>query len=138
MKSQFRSFVAVLTASVLVLSSFTTAPAGSPAAAVVSPEAKSDVQVKFLGANGDFLYFEVNLQQALSSRSNFRIRNEQGNELYAETIFEKTATRKLKIAKDEAEKLEFLYNTGKGEVKKTLQIKIRVQEAIEVKEIARG
>lgn len=139
MKSQvnFRSVIAALAAAVVVFSSFT-APAVKKPAAVAAETAAADVQVKFLGANGDYLYFEVALQQHAKSRSNFRIRNEQGNELYAETIFDKAATRKLKIAKDEAEKLEFLYNTSRTEVKKTLEIKIRVQEAIEVKEIARG
>jgi hypothetical protein len=47
--------------------------------------------------------------------------------------FQKTTVRKLKIAKDEAERIEFVYSTARGEAKKTIAIKIKLQEAIEVK-----
>ena len=107
------------------------------ASSVTVAESKADLQVKFIGTAGEFIYFEISMQQADESRSNLRIRNENGNELYAETIFRKSSIRKLKIAKDEAEKLEFVYNTGSGDVKKVLEIKIKYLETVEVKDIVR-
>lgn len=75
--------------------------------------------------------------QADDNRSNLRIRNEHGSELYTETFFQKSSIRKLKIEKGEAEKLEFVYNNGRGEAKKMVEIKIKYQETVEVNDIAR-
>lgn len=129
-----------ITAMMLVLAALSVNPAKAQTAEVsttVATEAKPELQVKFLGATGEFLYFELAMQQSDDSRSNLRIRNESGNELYAETVFRKASIRKLKIAKDEAEKIEFVYNNNRGEVRKVVEIKIKVQEAIEVKDITR-
>lgn len=100
-------------------------------------ENKTDLQVKFLGSAGDYLFFELTMQQPDDLRSNLRIRNENGNELYSESIFLKSIVRKIKIAKDEAEKLEFVYNTRSGEVKKVVEIKVKFLETIQVIDIAR-
>lgn len=100
-------------------------------------ENKTDLQVKFLGSAGDYLFFELTMQQPDDLRSNLRIRNENGNELYSESILLKSIVRKIKIAKDEAEKLEFVYNTRSGEVKKVVEIKVKFLETIQVIDIAR-
>ena len=100
-------------------------------------ESKTDLQVKFLGSAGDYLFFELTMQQPDDLRSNLRIRNENGNELYSESIFLKSIVRKIKIAKDEAEKLEFVYNTRSGDVKKVVEIKVKFLETIQVIDIAR-
>ena len=100
-------------------------------------ESKTDLQVKFLGSTGEYLFFELTMQQPDELRSNLRIRNENGNELYSESIFLKSIVRKIKIAKDEAEKLEFVYNTRSGEVKKVVEIKVKFLETIQVIDIAR-
>lgn len=106
-------------------------------AITATSEAKPELQVKFLGSVGEFLFFELAMQQNDETRSNLRIRNESGTELYTETVFQKTTVRKLKIAKGEADKIEFLYNTTKGEVRKLVEIKIKVQEAVEVTDITK-
>lgn len=140
MKSQ-KTFKAItMFATVLVLTIFSSVMHPLKAQSVDSSAivaGKPDMQVKFLGTAGEYLYFELAFQQNDETRSSLRIRNENGNELYAETSFQKAMVRKLKIAKDEAEKLEFVYNTVKGDVKKTFEIKIKMQEAIEVKDITR-
>lgn len=136
----FKSVGNGITAMMLVLASLTTNPTKARTAevsATVTADAKPELQVKFLGATGEFLFFELSMQQSDDSRSNLRIRNENGNELYAETVFRKASVRKLKIAKDEAEKIEFVYNNTRGEVRKVVEIKIKMQEAIEVKDITR-
>ena len=100
-------------------------------------ESKTDLQVKFLGSAGDYLFVELTMQQPDDLRSNLRIRDENGNELYSESIFLKSIVRKIKIAKDEAEKLEFVYNTRSGDVKKVVEIKVKFLETIQVIDIAR-
>lgn len=140
MKSQmsFKSIGIAISAALLVLASFSVNPAKAQTvlAATVSTEAKPELKVKFLGSTGDYLVFELATQQNEETRSNLRIRNENGNELYSETVFRKNSVRKLKIAKDEAEKIEFVYATAKGDVKKVVEVKIRVQEAVEIKDVS--
>ena len=140
MKPQL-NFKAIGMISTIVLLVFTTSSlqslnAQSTATTVVT-ESKPDLQVKFIGSTGDFLFFELTMQQSDDTRSNLRIRNEDGNELYSESVFQKTTVRKLKIAKDEAEKIEFVYSNPRGETRKTIAIKIKLQEAIEVKDITK-
>jgi len=141
MKPQL-NFKAIGMISTIVLLVFTTSSmqslnAQTAAASVVVTESKPDLQVKYIGSTGEFLFFELSMQQAEDGRSNLRIRNEDGNELYSESMFQKTTVRKLKISKDEAEKIEFVYSTPRGEARKTIAIKIKLQEAIEVKDITK-
>lgn len=140
MKSQmkFKAIGMFVTIFLLMFTSTSvqTVNAQAPTASVVN-ENKPDLQVKFLGSTGEFLFFELAMQQSDDTRSNLRIRNENGTELYSETVFQKASVRKIKIAKDEAEKMEFVYTTPRGDVKKTIEIKIKVQEAIEVKDVTR-
>jgi hypothetical protein len=140
MKSQmnFKAIGVFFTVILLVFVSSAVQPvAAQRSALTVNADGKPELEVKFLGAAGEYLFFELSMQQSNDSRSNLRIRNENGSELYAETVFAKTATRKLKIAKDEAEKIEFVYNTNRGDVRKLVEITIKMQEAIEVKDITR-
>lgn len=139
MKSQknFKAIGIIVTLLVLVFSTVSSNYASAQRSAMNVVEDKPELQVKFIGSNGEYLFFEVELAQAHQTRSNLRIKNENGNELYSETVFQKNAVRRLKIAKDEAEKIEFAYSTNRGEVKKLVEIKIKTQEAIEVRDITK-
>lgn len=140
MKSQmnFKAIGMFVTVFLLMFTSTSVQTASAQRSAInVVADNKPDLQVKFLGSTGDFLFFELAMQQADDTRSNLRIRNENGTELYSETVFQKASVRKIKIAKDEAEKMEFVYATPRGDVKRTIEIKIKLQEAIEVKDITR-
>jgi hypothetical protein len=139
MKSQknFKAIGMIVTLLVLLFSTVSSNYASAQRSAMNVVEDKPELQVKFIGSNGEYLFFEVELAQANQTRSNLRIKNENGNELYSETVFQKNAVRKLKIAKDEAEKIEFAYSTNRGEVKKLVEIKIKTQEAIEVRDITK-
>ena len=141
MKPQL-NFKAIGMISTIVLLVFTTSSlqslnAQTATASVVVTESKPDLQVKYIGSTGEFLFFELSMQQSDDGRSNLRIRNEDGNELYAESVFQKSTVRRLKIAKGEAEKIEFVYSNPRGESRKTIAIKIKLQEAIEVKDITK-
>jgi hypothetical protein len=139
MKSQLK--ISVVLATVVIFSvfasSFTTVVNAKSVVVPGAVDAKPAMEVKFLGATGEYLYFELSLNQLNDTRSQLRVRNEDGVELYAESVFSKATTRKLKIAKEDVDKLEFAYSNLKGEVKKTFEVKIRFQEAIEVKDITR-
>lgn len=134
---KFRVVLATLIVFSVAASSFTTMVNANSVVVPVSADSKPSLDVKFLGATGEFLYFELSLAQLNDTRSQLRVRNENGVELYAENVFSKSTTRKLKIAKEDVEKLEFAYSNTKGEVKKTFEVKIRFQEAIEVKDVTR-
>ena len=136
-KMNFKAIGMFVMLFVLVVSASSVPATAQRSAITATPENKPELQVKFLGSTGEYLLFELAMQQSDETRSNLRIRNENGSELYAETVFQKTAVRKLKIAKDEADKIEFVYNTTKGEVRKLVEIKIKVQEAVEVTDITK-
>jgi len=136
-KMNFKAIGMFVTLFVLVVSASSVPATAQRSAITATPESKPELQVKFVGSAGEYLVFELAMQQSDDTRSNLRIRNENGTELYAETVFQKSAVRKLKIAKDEAEKIEFVYNTTKGEVRKLVEIKIKVQEAVEVTDITK-
>jgi len=140
MKSQmnFRHFMT--TAIVASLSLGAMAPTtvhAQKANTVITSETRPELDVKFLGATGEYLYFELSMSQVDDSRSQLRIRNTERNELYSENFFRKSSTRTVKVAKEDVDKLEFTYSNGKGETKKTFEVKIKFQEAIEVKAIAK-
>ncbi|MBC7848381.1 MAG: hypothetical protein H7Y31_01530 [Chitinophagaceae bacterium] len=139
MKSQmkFSAITAFVTILLLVATSSLQPLSAQRSAIAVNGEGKPELQVKFIGSTGDYLFFELVMQQGDDSRSSLRIRNENGSELYSESVFLRNSVRKLKIAKDEAEKIEFVYNTSRGEVRKMVEIKIKLQEAIEVKDITK-
>ncbi|MFM9909614.1 MAG: hypothetical protein ACKVOW_09705 [Chitinophagaceae bacterium] len=139
MKSQinFKAISMFVLVSLLVFSASVKTATAQTNGITANVESKPELQVKFIGTTGEFLYFELTMLQADESRSSLRIRNENGNEIYFETVSQKAMIRKLKIAKGEAEKLEFVYNTTKGEVKKVIEIKIKLQETVEVKDIVR-
>ncbi len=139
MKSQinFKAISMFVLVSLLVLSASVKTATAQTNSITANTESKPELQVKFIGTTGEFLYFELTMLQADESRSSLRIRNENGSEIYSETVSQKAMIRKLKIAKGEAEKLEFVYSTTKGEVKKVIEIKIKFQETVEVKDIVR-
>ncbi len=140
MKSQinFKAIGMFVTIFLLVFTSGSLQTVNAQSAAITTvTENKSDLQVKFLGTTAEYFIFELTMQQPDDLRSNLRIRNENGSELYSESIFLKSIVRKIKIARDEAGKLEFVYNTRSGEVKKVVEIKVKFLETIEVIDIAR-
>ncbi len=139
MKSQinFKAISMFVLVSLLVLSASVKKATAQTNGITANVESKPELQVKFIGTTGEFLYFELAMLQADESRSSLRIRNENGSEIYFETVSQKAMIRKLKIAKGEAEKLEFVYSTTKGEAKKVIEIKIKFQETVEVKDIVR-
>lgn len=134
-KNKLVSRVLAISALFCVLSTAAVLPVSGQEIISGIPETKPELQVKFLGASGEDLFFEVNLQQPEEGRSHFRIRNENGQEIFSEVLFRKQVTRKIKIAKGEADKLEFLYSNQRQEIKKSFAVRIRLQEAIEVKDI---
>ena len=107
----------------------------SPAVQVA--EAKPELGVSLLGGVGDHLLFEVVMQQPGESKAILRIRNEEGIELFNESVSRKNFVRRISIPKEGLQKLEFSFSTAKGEVKKSLEIKIEYKESVEVKDITR-
>ncbi|MFM7838835.1 MAG: hypothetical protein ACKO6K_04660 [Chitinophagaceae bacterium] len=92
-------------------------------------EPRPEIRVNYLGMSESFLHFEVVLRQPDTYFSRLRIRNESGQEIYSERIGRRSAVLKVKVDKEEEGKLTFLYTTSREEVRKQLEVKVKLLEA---------
>jgi hypothetical protein len=66
-----------------------------------------------------------------------RIRDEQGNNVYSETINSKSFIRTVSISRNDLSKLDFVYHAGKAEAKKSLEIVVEYKETLEIKDVTK-
>lgn len=92
-------------------------------------EPRPEIRVNYLGMSESFFHFEVVLRQPDAYFSRLRIRNESGQEIYSERIGRRSAVLKVKVDKEEEGKLTFLYTTSREEVRKQLEVKVKLLEA---------
>ena len=81
--------------------------------------------------------FEIVTEQPQEGRSQLRIRDEQGNNIYSETVNTKSFTRTVSISRNDLSKLNFVYAAGKSEAKKSLEIVVEYKESIEIKDVTK-
>ena len=100
-------------------------------------EEKPTINVRLLGGVGDNLIFEIATEQPQEGKSQLRIRDEQGNNIYSETVNTKSFTRTVSISRNDLSKINFVYAVGKAEAKKTLEIVVEYKESIEIKDVTK-
>lgn len=100
-------------------------------------EEKPTINVKLLGGVGENLIFEIVTEQPQEGKSQLRIRDEQGNNIYSETVNTKSFTRTVSISRNDLSKLNFVYSAGKSEAKKSLEIVVEYKETLEIKDVTR-
>ena len=84
---------------------------------------KSEIEIKYLGADNEFLSFEVKIPQSLANKLVFRIIDENGNELFREFINGKSFNKTIMVVRDNNEQLDFVTSTLHNQVKKSYFIK---------------
>jgi len=100
-------------------------------------EEKPTINVKLLGGVGENLIFKIVTEQPQEGKSHLRIRDEQGNNIYSETVNTKSFTRTVSISRNDLSKLNFVYSAGRSEAKKSLEIVVEYRESIEIKDVTR-
>lgn len=100
-------------------------------------EEKPTINVKLLGGVGENLIFEISTEQPGDGKSQLRIRDEQGNNVYSETVNTKTFTRTVSISRNDLSKLDFVYSVGKAEAKKTLEVVVEYKESLKINDVTR-
>jgi len=133
-KMNFRTLIAT-GLFVAALGSFSSANA--QARVVNKIEEKPTINVKLLGGVGENLIFEISTEQPGEGKSQLRIRDEQGNNVYSETVNTKTFTRTVSISRNDLSKIDFVYVAGKAEAKKSLEIVVQYKESLEVKDVTK-
>jgi hypothetical protein len=84
---------------------------------------KSEIEINYLGADNEFLSFEVKIPQSLANKLVFRIIDENGNELFREFINGKSFNKTIMVVRDNNEQLDFVTSTLHIQVKKSYFIK---------------
>jgi len=93
---------------------------------------KAEIEINYLGANNEFLSFEVKIPQSLANKLVLRIIDENGNELFREFINGKSFNKTIKVVRDNYEQLDFITSTLHNQVKKSYFIKSENIERLKV------
>jgi hypothetical protein len=93
---------------------------------------KAEIEINYLGANNEFLSFEVKIPQSLANKLVLRIIDENGNELFREFINGKSFNKTIMVVRDNYEQLDFVTSTLHNQVKKSYFIKSENIERLKV------
>jgi hypothetical protein len=130
--SFFRAAITAVFLCVLGIGRPLSAHAGHPLPSGYWQEAPR-ITVNYLGVSGDYLLFDVMLEQPDPKRAYFFITDGNGNEMHAESVFGRSVVKRVMISAYESDRLIFNFNAGKGQVKKWVDVKFRNQQLVEVK-----
>ena len=89
-------------------------------------------EIRYVGCNHDFINFEVTVKG--NERQTLRILDENGVELYRETIGKGDFNRMVKILRNDYAPLYFVVDSQKGQYKKTFNIRPELVERLNVEE----
>lgn len=133
------AFVRLFSALVILMLALTSATTSYAQVIPVSQKTitKPSLTVNFIGGVGDKLFFEVVMEQPEDSRSYLRIRDEDGMQLYNELVTKSTLVKKIQVPKNEMKKVEFVFETGKEELKKSFEIKVQYKETLEIRDVTK-
>ena len=101
----------------LVITSLTASiPASSVSAqsSSIQQSAETSTDIRYVGNNTDFFKFEVNLKQTGSQRFLLRVMDENGLELYRETVNAKEFSKIVKVTRNDYERLQFIVTSNNG------------------------
>ena len=99
------------------------------------PNAGGTIEVTNLGDQGDFLYLQIDLQQANNSLAILRILDAGGEGLHSQAVYTKSFRRVVKVAPDEFNFIEIQYATAEGTVRKKFDLNTVVYKSTKLIEI---
>jgi hypothetical protein len=90
-------------------------------------------EIRYAGSNHDFINFEVSVKG--NQRQTLRIFDENGVELYRESIGKGELTRMVKILRNDYARLNFVVDSPNGQYRKAFNIKAELIERLNVEEV---
>ena len=104
-----------ITLSLMITALTASIPASSVSAqsSTIQQGTETSTDIKYVGNNTDFFNFEVNLKQQGNQKLLLRILDENGVELYYETVTTKEFSKVVKVPHNDYARLQFIV-TGKG------------------------
>lgn len=119
----------------------TTLTASIPATSVsaqssaIQQSAEISADIRYVGNNTDYFKFEVNLKQQNSQRLLLRILDENGIELYRETVNSKEFSKILKITRNDYARLQFIVTGNGSSFKKSFSINAEISDNFLIREL---
>lgn len=80
----------------------------------IQASAETSTDIRYVGNNTDFFKFEVNLKQQNGQRLLLRVLDQNGVELYRETVNSKEFSKIVKVTRDDYERLQFIVTGNNG------------------------
>jgi hypothetical protein len=119
----------------------TTLTASIPATSVsaqssaIQQGAETASDIRYVGNNSDFFKFEVNLKQLVGQKLLLRVLDENGMELYRETVNSKEFSKIVKVTRNDYARLQFIV-TGTGtSFSKSFSINAEVSDNFLIREL---
>ncbi len=101
----------------------------------IQPATDNVTEISYVGNNSDFFKFEVNLKQPNSQKLLLRVLDENGIELYRETVISKEFSKLIKVTRNDYARLQFVV-TGNGvNVVKSFSINAEVSDNFLIREV---
>jgi hypothetical protein len=101
---------------------------------IINVEKSASTDIRYTGANPDFINFEVNVRQTGNQRLTLRILDENGVELYRELIGKGEFNKLVKVTRNDYSRLLFVIDAPNGQYRKSFNIKSEVVERVSVEE----
>jgi len=99
-------------------------------------EEKPVMQVTFQQEEPNYLVFKVSIQNAGTKKTILRVSGNDRGLLYSESISTDSYTKTVKVPKYDMDAIEFRITNGKGDFRKTFDVKFTTKELVEVTEVA--
>jgi hypothetical protein len=106
-------------------------PAGNVSAQspAIQQSAEPAADIRYAGTNNEFFKFEVNFRQPADQKSVLRVLDENGSELYRETVSEREFSKTIKVScKADVIKLHFIVSGTGTNFSKSFSIRTEVPE----------
>jgi len=130
LKHMITNIVRTLVMALVLTVSSACAVQAQHSASAVKP---NGTEIRYAGSNHDFINFEVSVKG--NQRQTLRIFDENGVELYRESIGKGELTRMVKILRNDYARLNFVVDSPNGQYRKAFNIKAELIERLNVEEV---
>lgn len=101
---------------------------------VIKTEKIVSVEIRYTGSSPDFLNFAVSVHSTGNQKIILRIKDENGYELYRESIGKRDFTKLIKVFRNDHSRLQFVVDAQNSQYKKSFKIQSEILESINVTE----
>lgn len=107
----------------------------SAQSANTQPTIDNVTNISYVGNNSDFFKFEVNIKQPNSQKLLLRVLDENGIELYRESVISKEFSKLVKVTRNDYSRLQFVVSGNGTNVVKSFSITAEVSDNFLIREV---